>query len=65
MTHADMVAKPGLKTASWLPAHHCNDHTMFPAEQSLHERPVHQLLAALFKPLPNPDTRFTMHHPFR
>lgn len=65
MTCADVAAKPGLETASWLPAHRWKDHAIFPAEQSLQEGLVCQVVAAPPKPPPNPDTRFTTHHPYR
>lgn len=57
MISADMTAKLGLETASQLPAHHCHDHNISLAEQSLQQEPTHQTFAT-----PNPDT-FTMHHP--
>lgn len=41
--HADMTAKPGLETASQLPAHHCNDLSL--AEHSLHQEPTHQVFS--------------------
>lgn len=45
MIHADMTAKPGLETASQLPAHHCNDHNVSLAEQSLHQELTHLVSA--------------------
>lgn len=45
MINTDMAAKPGLETASHLPAHHCHDPNMSLAEQSLHQETAHQVFA--------------------